>query len=168
MGEKNKLTVTHWFFQNDRQTNWLDPKSKGELGVTGQGGKEIYGNRPKGKSQTHSTDCSQLKENITGAANGSWWPVTVSAHSRICGESLISAVSKCGHWIGHLLACNSTITLVYLPVWKSGDKHVTWRWYDTFCRNAKMVCGLYKVDGISGLTANNLTWHIGWKCINVK
>lgn len=117
------------------------------------------------KNLEHTTDCSQLKENITGAANGSWWPVTVSAHNRNCGESLISAVSNCGHWIGRLFACNYTITLVYFPLWKSGDKYVMWRWYDTLCRNANMVCGLFKGKGVRGLTANNLTWRLGCKCI---
>lgn len=117
------------------------------------------------KNLKHTQLIALSWKNITGAASGSWWPVTISAHNRNCGESLISAVSNCGHWICHLFPCNSTIMLVYLPIWKSGDTYVMWRWYDTLCRNANMVCGLYKGKGVSDLTARNLTWCLGCKCI---
>ena len=36
-----KHTATHWFYQNDRPTKGLEPKTKGEVGVTDQGGKKL-------------------------------------------------------------------------------------------------------------------------------
>ena len=121
-----KHAATHWFYQNDWRTKGLDPKNKGGVGDTEQGGNKMFRKciqfrfcvdslkTPNQLSRANTTpllyiaswltDSSQLRENITGAPNSSLWPVTQKS-LLTTGPWGISDFCSWHHHILNLLNC---------------------------------------------------------------
>ena len=89
-----KTHATQTFTQTENTGRQLMVSPPRRLATSWAGGTE------PSHSASQLTDCSQLRENFTGAPNSSWWPVT-----KILGKSLFTK----GPWGENLWLTNSAL-----------------------------------------------------------